>query len=178
MHKSRLSQKGFTLAEILIAMPILLLMVGAIAGIYLTFITAWQEDSNQIALQMKASSAIEKMVRGVGGSGGIREAKSGTVTVTGSTMIQYTDINDTVHKYYLDANTKRVYHDDLSDGQSPYMIADNLRAYDVTDDPPSFYVDENNGLITINIGLEGSNRRSDGLKDTNIDYTTQVYLRN
>jgi len=175
---------GFTLVEMLFATVILSMAVAGITSVYLMCMIAWQEGSIEIALQNKASSAMEKMVRGVGGRGGIREAKP-DITITGSTAIDYytTDYTSSPpvtvrHKYYLDSTNKRIYYNDYSDTDPAYVIVDNLRSYDATDDPPSFFVSESDGLVTIKIGLESFVRRFKAAKKINVDYSTKVYLRN
>lgn len=166
-----LANRGFTLIELLFATFIITVAVAGIIAIYLMSITAWQEGSMQIALQSNANTAIEKMVRGIGGSEGIREATS--INCPTSSEIQYTSgIDSKTRRFYRSGD--KIYHDpDASVSSDEFIIADNVRTSTSTN-PPGFRVQESDGLVTINLGLEGEVRN----RKINVDLSTQVKIRN
>ena len=75
-------RKGFTIIEVLTVVVIMGLVISGVAAIYLMGITAWKEGGVQIGLQREASIAMEKMVRGVYGTDGIRQAEQIAVSST------------------------------------------------------------------------------------------------
>ncbi len=166
-------RKGFTLIELLIATAIMLLIIGGTMTIYLMSITAWQEGSMQIVLQRKGSIAMEKMVRGVDGRNGIREAKAGSVTCVNTTSeksIQYTTIDGKKRKFYL-SGSEIIYDPDTLTPGDHFSIAKYVETPSV-DDEPLFAVSGN--IVTINLVMEEEVMD----KPINVDLSTQVKLRN
>lgn len=170
------SRKGFTITEIMIATLIMVMVVGGSLAIYIMSQTAWYEGSAQIALQRKASVAMEKMVRGVDGRKGIREARevpSPSVGASG-TQIDFDDVGGSGRSFYFSSGPDGD-PDTVADNQLRYIdasandtliIENNVRA--LTFSQPS------NGLIEINLSLE------DVVRDKVIilDLSTDVKIRN
>lgn len=156
------ARKGFTIIELLISMAIMLLVIGGALAIYITCLTAWKEGSVQIVLQRGGSIATEKMVRGVDGTNGIREASSAT---SSTNAITYTSgIDGKERKFYL--SNGKIWHDpDTSAVGTDPSIAENVTGL-------RFAV--NDSVVTIELSLAG--KVID--KDINVDLSTQVKLRN
>lgn len=171
-------RQGLTLVEILIAVTIMGLVVGGAISIYLMSITAWKEGSVQIALQRKGSLAMEKMVRGIDGRKGIREAREISSPAVGSsaTQIDFVDADDSTltRSFYFsaglddDANTvadnQLIYEDE--NGNETSIIKNNLRTLTfnhLSDD-----------VVTINLGVQDTVRN----KEINVDLSTTVKKRN
>ena len=157
------ARKGFTLIELLIAAAIMLLIIGGAMAIYLMSITAWKEGSVQIALQRKVSMATEKMVRGVDGTNGIREATS-VGLYSSNTEIQYkSGIDDLTRRFYL--NSGKIWYDSDTSPGGGDCIAENVTGL-------TFSVSGN--IVTIELSL--MDEVID--KDINIDLVTKIKLRN
>jgi len=174
------SRKGFTITEIMIATLIMVMVVGGALAVYIMSQTAWYEGSAQIALQRKASVAMEKMVRGIDpyGRNGIREAREVSSPSVGASATQI---------YFVDAEapnpTRSFYFSSGPDGD-PGTVADNqLRYIDQSgNDTPIIennvrtlgFSQPSNGFIEINLSLE------DMVRDRVIivDLSTDVKIRN
>jgi hypothetical protein len=113
MLKGSYCQKsGLTLLELLIALLITMLIVMGIWGIYIMALNTWSEGREQIAVQRQANIAMEKMIRGIEGSNGIREAYSADLPTLNS--IEFTSGIDGVERsFYLD-DTGLMYDPDTS----------------------------------------------------------------
>ena len=163
MDRFKYSQTGFTVMETLLAAFILVFVVGCAAIVYLMSVTTWKEASAQISLQREASAAMEKMVRGVDGTDGIREAGN---VIIGSGIITYTSgIDSGQRKFYL-SDGKIMYDPDTTTPDDEFSIAQNVRASGLTF--------SNGNIITIDLGM--SKQVID--KNIDVDLTTKVNLRN
>ena len=166
-------QKGFTIIELLTVMAIMGLVIGGVITIYIMGATAWKEGSVQVALQRGGSIAMEKMVRGVYGTNGIREAKHNTdsepnnVTLhSGNTEIQYkSGIDNVTRRFYL-SGSEIWYDSDTSPGGGD-CIAENVTGLTFS---PSLI----DNMVTINLGMEGQVID----KTIKVDLSTEVKLRN
>jgi prepilin-type N-terminal cleavage/methylation domain-containing protein len=76
------SRSGFTLAEVMISMFILLLVMAAAMALYLVYQNSWVTASLARTSSHRSSLAMERIVYGVGGNGGLREAQQNSVSVT------------------------------------------------------------------------------------------------
>lgn len=168
-------RRGFTLVEILIAATIMVLVVGGAISIYLMAITAWKEGSVQIALQRDASLAMEKMVRGIYGRKGIREAQQISLPATGSsgTRIDFVDAEDSTL-------TRSFYFSTGLDGDAS-TVADNQLMSSETTDPiiksnvrTLTFNHLSDDVVTINLGVQDTVRN----KEINVDLSTTVKKRN
>lgn len=169
MKKSDYLIQGFTLIEFIFVSFIMLMVICGIIEIYLMSTTVWMEGSAQITLQRKASTAMEKMVRGVGGSDGLREATD--ASCPSSTSVLYTSgIDDVQRRFYLSGNVL-MYDPDTSISNNELSIVDCIRT---TSSPQGIMFQTGYGIVTINLGMEGAVRD----KKINVDLSTSVKLRN
>ena len=161
-------RKGFTLVELLIGMIIVGMIVAGALAIYIMSITAWKEGGVQIMLQREGSIAMEKMVRGLGGTDGIREASSVTVSGYG-TKIQYkSGVDNQTRSFEFKSGYGKIYYDpDISTASDEFSIAENVSGLIFT------YI-TGYGIVAIN--LEMKEEVLDN--EINLDLATQVKLRN
>jgi prepilin-type N-terminal cleavage/methylation domain-containing protein len=153
-------QKGFTIVEVSLATVIMLLVVAGTAAVYLMAMTTWHEGGAQVMLQRGASIAMEKMVRGVDGTDGIRESQS---VACSSGSIQYTSgIDDKTRRFYL--SNGEIWYED-PDETGDVSIAENVSGL-------TFTLSNDRVIITITM--------ADQIRDKSItaDLSTQVKLRN
>jgi Tfp pilus assembly protein PilE len=125
-------QYGFTLAEIMVALIVAMVVIGGVYLAYLMGLRSWQEGSAVAALERSAGFIMDKICRGPHGRFGLREATPTTVQVSeNGQSVTYkvdkvnppTPVNrdDTTCRCYCNGN--RVWHDpdvDLS------MAADDV----------------------------------------------------
>jgi len=156
-------QEGFTVVEVLIAAVIMALVITGAISIYMMSHTAWREGSTQIALQRNASLAMEKMVRGVDGRNGVREANDVTCPI--DTDIRYTSGIDGIQRRFW-LNGSEIWHTpDYSideDGDPIVKDVSNLQ-FTVSGD-----------MVTINLGMQ---EMVTG-KTIDVNLSTSVKLRN
>jgi len=160
-------QRGFTVVEVLIAVVIMALVITGAISIYMMSITAWREGSTQIALQRTASIAMEKMVRGIDGRNGIREASS--VTRPNDTTIKFTSGIDAQERSFYLSGSEIIYDPDTSTTDDEFPIVENIRT---TPSGLTFVV--SGAVVTINLGMQGMVRG----KAIDINLSTSVKLRN
>ncbi|HUI08169.1 MAG TPA: prepilin-type N-terminal cleavage/methylation domain-containing protein [Verrucomicrobiae bacterium] len=92
---TRGSSSGFTLAEMAIAMAIGSVVIAGMLSLFVTFLRSYNSTSLMRDTSAYASSALERMVYGVGTNAGLREAQASGVTVTypsGGWQISYTNL--------------------------------------------------------------------------------------
>jgi len=126
-------------------------------------LSAWREGSTQITLQREASTVMEKMVRGVDGQNGIREASS--VTTPTSDCIQYiSGVDGQERSFYLDG-TDIMYDPDTSTASDEYSAAEDVSglAFSVSGD-----------IITVDLNM----LRAAGPRDMTLNLSTVIKLRN
>ena len=157
---------GFTIIELLSATVIMALVIGGSMAIYIMSLTAWKEGGVQIALQRKASITMEKIVRGIGGLGGIREASNVELSVS-NTKIEYwntSDIGSPERSFYISNNEIKYDSDTSVTGTDP-SIAKNVTGL-------TFAV--SGDVVTINLSM------AEQVMDNTvtINLTTLVNLRN
>ena len=164
-----IGRKGVTLVEFLTATAIVILAVGSVVAVHVMSTTAWKEGNTEIALQRQASIAMEKMMRGVRGIDGIREADS--VTLISSNVLEYTSAIDLVERSFYLSGTDLMYDPDTTIASNEYSIAENL-----TTTPPGliFSLNANEDIVTIELSM------SDRVRDRviNASLTGHVKLRN
>jgi len=160
-------EKGFSLIEVLLAPLILVFVVGGTMVIYMMSITTWKEATTQITLQRNASITMEKMVRGVAGVGGIREAVS--ATLVNANTIRYVDNTSSNERSFYLSDGQVFYDPDTTIANDEFSIV-----YDVRTNPAGLVFAINSDLITISLGLE------DDVRDTviNVDLSTKIKMRN
>ncbi len=105
--KSRLQfQRGFTLAEMLVAVGIGSVVIAGTMTLFVTYLRFYNSTSLMRNCASRASLALERMVYGVGANVGLRAAQSSTVSVTypsGGWRIQYN--TNLVFQYTVAAKT-------------------------------------------------------------------------
>ncbi len=73
--------QGFTLAEMMVAVFIFMIIMAGLLSVFTMSMQAWKEGSRDLSLQSSGRLIIEKIVRGPGGRFGLREAAEEGVTV-------------------------------------------------------------------------------------------------
>ena len=155
-------QKGFTIIELVIVTAIMGLVIGGVIAIYIMGTTAWKEGSVQVALQRGGSIAMEKMVRGVYGTDGIREASSAP---SSTNTITYTSGIDNQERSFYLSSGEIMYDPNTSISDDEFSIAENVTGL-------TFAVSDS--LVTIDLNLEGQVID----KTIKVDLSTEVKLRN
>lgn len=104
-------QHGFTLVELIIPLIAAVMLIGGVTLVYLMSLRSWAEGSTNVALERTAGIVMEKVVRGVNGRFGLREADIGTVLVPadGHSVTFMVDKHDPPTFWYTDDVTSRYY---------------------------------------------------------------------
>lgn len=163
MKKYIYRHDGFTLTELMIAILIMALVMTGTVYIYLMSLSAWKEGSAQIMIQREASAVMEKMVRGVSGQNGIREASS--VIAPTSDSIQYVSGVDGVERSFYLSGTDIIYDPDTSTASDEYSVAEYVSGliFSVSGD-----------VITVDLNM----LRAAGRRDMTLSLSTVITLRN
>jgi prepilin-type N-terminal cleavage/methylation domain-containing protein len=162
--KMAMKKRGFSLIELLITITIMLFVLAGILALYLMSITTWHRGSTQIGLQRQASIVMERMVRGVDGRNGIREATSVSGLAVAGT-IQYTSGIDGIQRSFSLTGTDITYDPDTSVAGNEYAVASDITALTFT---------QNASLITINMAMQDQVQG----QAVDVDLSTTVRLRN
>lgn len=161
---------GFTVSELLMASVVMVLVLAGIIGASRMVQTDMAERNAQVTLHQQARGAMERMVHGVYGTDGIREASS--VTIPSSTTIRYTSgIDSTERSFYLSGN-EIMYDPDTSTSDNEISIARLVKSSSGL----TFSMSDvsGNSIITINLSMEDQ-----VMGDTvTLDLSTQATLRN
>lgn len=158
-------RQGFTLIELSIVMLIIVLVIGGVMFVYTMSTTAWKEGSAQIILQREGSIAMEKMVRGINGTNGIREAGSALTSVS-NTKIEYTSgIDDRERSFRLSGSEIKYDPNTIDPNDVELIIAEHVTGLEFT---------ISGDIVTIELSL------MDEVVDRpiNVDLSTNVRLRN
>lgn len=149
--------------ELLIAATITTLMIAGVLAVYLKSLTAWHEGSVQLTLQRKSSMVMERMVRGVDGTNGIREA--GNITVPNSYTIQYASGLDGIERSFYLSGSDIMYDPDTSLAGDEFSIAEKIGGLIFT---------LSGNMVTITLNMQ------EAVRDRNlqIDLTTRIKARN
>ena len=107
------NNSGFTLVEILIASTISMVLLGGIMAVFLTSLNVWVMGSTDMSLERYGTLTLEKIVRGMGGRYGLREANGSTIAIDadGNGITFTVDKNDPPTSSAGDDTTVRVYLD-------------------------------------------------------------------
>lgn len=87
-----MATRGFTLAEMLVAIAIASVVVVGTTSLFITFLRSYNNTTLLRNTASRASMALERMVYGVGTNGGLRAAEASRVTVSypsGGWRIEY-----------------------------------------------------------------------------------------
>jgi len=128
MKKHVCRYNGFSLIELMIAILIMALVVVGTLYVYLMSLSAWKEGSTQITLQRKASTVMEKMVRGIDGQNGIRESSSVSITASGDNIEYISGVygqEGEERSFYL-SGTDIMYDPDTTTPDDEYAVAENV----------------------------------------------------
>ena len=103
--------RGFTLVEVLVASALAIIIMGGIITLFLTSIETWKVGAAEVKIERNGSLALEKMVRGSGGTSGLREANPRSVVIyAGGAGITFSvDKNDPPTSTLSDDTTVRIY---------------------------------------------------------------------
>jgi len=160
------NRSGFTLVELLIAVLISAMVMGGVWTVYLMCLTSWEQGSTQVALQRDAAVIMEKMIRGVDGTNGIREAVSVDTSVLG--RIDYTSGVDGVERTFYVSGDDILYDPVTSDPLDGDPIATNPGGITLT-------FSLNNDVVTIFLNMQWE---VSGETMPPIIISTRVNLRN
>lgn len=149
--------------ELLIAATITTLMIAGILAVYIKSLTAWHEGGVQLTLQRKSSMVMERMVRGVDGANGIREA--GNITVPNSYTIQYASGVDGIERSFYLNGSDIMYDPDTSLAGDEFSIAEKIGSL-------TFNLSGN--MVTISLNMQETVRD----RNLQIDLTTRIKVRN
>jgi len=156
---------GLTLVEVLVASAIATIVIAGSVAFYLMAHTAWIDCSKRVPLQRRASLAMEKMVRGVEGIHGIREADS-VITSNGDTKIEYTSGIDAKERSFFLNGSKITYDPDTSTADDEFdMIPEKVSGL-------TFAV--SGSIVTIDLDMHDKVRDT----DINVNLSTKVKIRN
>lgn len=104
-------QGGFTLVEMMVALVTAIMLIGGVYLVYLMGLRSWAEGSSNVALERTAGVLMDKIVRGVNGRFGLREADIGLITISadGHSVTFLADKNDPPTAWNSDDTTSRFY---------------------------------------------------------------------
>ncbi|MBU1083809.1 MAG: hypothetical protein ABIG55_00375 [Candidatus Omnitrophota bacterium] len=140
-------EKGFSLTEVIITAFILTMAIGGMMAFYTMGQKTWKDGNTRADVQRQARIALDVMVRGAGGTDGIREASS--VSLPNTSTIRYISGIDAVERSFYLSGTDVFYDPDTGSGGDEYKIADDVRA-----SPPGLVFALNGSVVTIEIYTE------------------------
>ena len=168
---------GFTLAELLVASSISVLVVISVVALFAMTNRTWREASANVVLQSNGRLILNQLTSGSHGRYGLREANFKTITVGngGNSILFYVDKltnptysegDDTGCRYYLQNN--RIWYDpDTSIEGNEYPLVINGKVENIT-------FSKNSSCIDIDLIMKdyGSTRA-----DAYVRLRTSVFLR-
>lgn len=92
---ARRSSGGFTLVEMAVSMGIATVVIAGMLTLFTTFLWSYSNTTLMRNTSARASTALERMVYGIGTNAGLREASTNSVAVTypsGGWKIAYTNL--------------------------------------------------------------------------------------
>ena len=100
------SKSGFTLAEMLISLPIGVIVLGTVATMLVQVYKSWRDGVAMWYLSQEARIARERILRGIEGSYGVREGSYETVSIQGgsSPHVERLDFDDEGIKCRIQTN--------------------------------------------------------------------------
>jgi len=122
----KVSSKGFTIFELLLSSGIAFLVFGLAWSVYIFIETQWQEGFIIMSLERDAAIAMEKMLRGISGRNGLREAK--VLNLPDDSLeyvsVDFAGVDDVTRRFYFTAADNTIYYDDdTSAGGTNAIIA-------------------------------------------------------
>jgi type II secretory pathway pseudopilin PulG len=171
------NNSGFTLAEILVATAISVLVATAVLTIFTMANRTWREASANVVLQSNGRLILNQIARGGRGRFGLREANYSSLTVEeGGKSIRFTvDKNepptyvtddDTTGRFYL--QDERIWYDpNINSGGDEYPLVNRGRVHDVN------FI-KNGSYVTVELLMKDyASPRADAYAKL----TTNVFLR-
>ncbi len=171
------NNSGFTLAEILMATAISVLIAIAVLTIFMMASRTWSEASANVVLQSNGRLILNQIARGGHGKFGLREANYSSLTIEeGGKSIRfavdknepptYVTDDDTTSRFYL--QDERIWYDpDINSGGDEYPLVNRGRVHDV-----SFI--KNGSYVTVELLMKDyASPRTDAY----VKLTTNVFLR-
>ncbi len=157
----RPARKGFTLVELLLSSAIMPLVISGVMGVYIMSINTWKESIERFSLQRDSFLAMEKMVRGPEGTGGV--VGSSAIECPNSYTLNYTN-GANERGYYLSGGNI-MYDEDTSAMGTDTVIVDGVNSLIFT---------AGGGMVTISLSRQGQV----GSKTITAALFTQVKIRN
>jgi prepilin-type N-terminal cleavage/methylation domain-containing protein len=168
---------GFTLAEVLVASSISLLVAASLLTVFAMGRRTWSEASAQVTLQSNARMILNQIARGSRGVFGLREANYSSISIEdeGRSIRFWIDKNepptyettdDTSCRFYL--QNERIWYDpDTNVHHDEYPVVSNGRVDDIV-------FTKDSACITIDLAMRdyGSTRT-----DAYAKFQTTVFLR-
>lgn len=142
---------GFTLAELLVASSISILVVISVVALFAMTNRTWREASANVVLQSNGRLILNQLASGSHGRFGLREANFNTIEIEngGNSILFYVDklsnptyieTDDTGCRYYLDNN--RIWYDpDTSIEGDEYPLVLNGKVENIVFTKNSNYLD-------------------------------------
>ena len=100
------NRDGFTLAEMMVATAILVMVMASAVPTFIVCLRTWTRGSLDVQAAQSSSFALERIIYGVGMQYGLRSAVSTTVNVTttnsGSWTVTYCDIDGFTNSFSYD----------------------------------------------------------------------------
>jgi len=117
--RPRSSGRGFSLVELLVAIAVFAVVMTAVTAIFIGGLRTRSEGAENMTLEREGSIILERVMRGLYGKGGLREANSGTAVLgdDGASIWFEVDRNSTPTKTRADDITSLIY---LSNGEVYY----------------------------------------------------------
>jgi len=170
------NRKGFTMSELLLAITISMILLAVVITFYIMTNKLWAYGNAKANLQRKARGTVERMVRGVNGFNGLREATTIDSPAVGFSQdsVMFSDTLGSSRSFYLSGGpdgNKATFLDNqlryIDDAGNDTVILDNYIS------SLSFNTISSDS-IDINIGLQDTVRG----QTVDINLYTHVTLRN
>jgi len=127
--KKMKNQKGFTLVELMVAIPLVLMVFVTVFGTYITMQKLFPGGMAQVALQSYGRSCLGRI------SNTIRTATDASVNSGGDTLTitldpsrTYNDPSDDISAQYIVSGTDIIYDPDTSVSNDDMVILENVQA--------------------------------------------------
>jgi prepilin-type N-terminal cleavage/methylation domain-containing protein len=100
---TRKTASGFTLVEMMVSLAIVTVVIAGTLSLFVSFLRSYNATTLMRNTSSRASLALERMVYGVGGNAGLREAVANTASATysaGGWKLSYTNSTGTLFFQY------------------------------------------------------------------------------
>ena len=124
-----MNKKGFSLVEIMVSLPLVLLILASVWGTYITMQKLFPGGIIQVAVQSYGRSGLGKI------SNNIRIATSTNVDVTGEILTivldpngTYSDVSDDITVQYSISGTNLMFDSDITVNGNSIILLENVTA--------------------------------------------------